>query len=236
MVTLLPKKNKTHYEVEDEPPDSLETALDMRDSAATSMQILHERSTRLVEHTGAVINDATRIVSEIRRWAKKNQQGELVSATVFIRTALDTAWEALKQAHQVVESARQVESNDKAVIDTQLQQIEQLADELEIINQAIEDGDTGNHRFEPLMRVAREEITEEAESEGYENFELEFYADVQHYIRRLTDIDDYNVANRLIALIAGSLAKSVKYPTADEIEAFKYLLETIQQSVGNEDE
>jgi hypothetical protein len=236
------QKNSTHYDYEDIPDESLETALDMRDSAALSMEQLHERSVRLVEHTGTVINDASRIVSDIRRWAKKNKNGELVSATVFIRTSLDTALEAIKQAYQVVEAARQVETNDKAVIDTQFRQIEELAGELEIFNNAIEFGDTGNSRFEPLMRIAREEIQENAESQGYENFELELYADIQHYIRHLTGIEDYNVTSRLISLIAGSAASEEvrkAKPTKAEITAFKNLLEAIQARItpeGDEDE
>lgn len=236
MVTLLPKKNTNHYAVEDEPPDTLEAVLDMRDSAATSVQILHERSTRLVENTGIVINDASRIVSDIRRWAKQTKQNQLVSAANFLRTSLDTAWEALKETHRVIEAARQVETNDKAVIDTQLRQIETLVGELEIFNNAIEQGDTGNSRFEPLMRIAREEITEDAESQGYENFELELYADVQHYIRHLTGIEDYNVTSRLISLIAGSAASEEvrkAKPTKAEIKAFKQLLEAISNNINS---
>lgn len=236
MVSTAQQKSTTHYHLEDIPDESLATTLDMRDSAATSMEQLHERSIRLVEHTSDVINDASRVVGDIRRWAKRNNNGELVSAAVFVRTALDTAWEALKQTYQVVEAARQVATNDKAVIDTQLQQLDELAGELELINNAIEHGDTGNARFENLMRIAREEISEDAQTIGYENAELAMYADVQHYIRYMTGIEDYGVTSRLMSLISGTLEKARKpaaQPTRAEIKAFKHLLEAINAHINS---
>lgn len=209
-----------YYDQEDQlKTEATELMRTLEDSLATN----RVRASQQVVKINKQLAPAKAKIHEIKAWAEQNNLDVLIEYCNFIAGSLEAASKSIVRMFRIVEQSGELFSNADAMIKTYERQIETIAYELEYLHEAIADGDTDSPALANIMRVARDEVEDEARRIGYDTCHYNDITDTTHHIRYHGLQGDETTAIRLLSLVTGNL----KDPTREEIKAFKHLVQIV---------
>ncbi len=220
-----------HYSLEDEPPP--EALLQMYKDAQKEIANGSETGEKSYDALRHHLRSADKVAAEIEKWANDKQNEVFMLAMQEIRQALVGNYEQARQMFSLIEKYGAAESNANAVINQQINIIDQMGNELESLKLAISQGKTTDPRLEPIVNRIRQFVQADVEYTAYIACNLERIDELSHYIRYLKpemdDMEAYIRATRLNFIVDGSLDKAqTNGTTSAERQAFMKLIEALE--------
>lgn len=220
---------QSHYDIEDLPFGQPETELEIYNEDRDKLALRSQTLFQTIGEMGTRLAQADATAESLQQWAYGNEP--VIKELTFIRSTLEKAWNNFSGTKNIIQRYGALDLNTQAIINTQVQQIENLADELEKIQAAIDDGDTLNHNIKPLVDVLREAVDLDQLLLGRQAEQLETVGNIAHYLRVKFEVEEYSMASRLFVLVQGLLENDVHDKITDaERDAFTKLIEAMKDA------